>query len=136
VHEAWTEAPDGTIDLDTHEFYRYDFAGGLPVARPESNWTGRETSVIGGVEETALVSWSFSKPQDYAIGPCVYEVLWIYETRNNDPTGDQTGTEPLWINQYVHLVDLGVSIFLGGEDLGTDPILETPVAIFPSAKDP
>lgn len=132
IHEAWTELPDGTIDAASQEIYSYDFAAGLPQAQPGTNWTGREISVIDGVEEVNLVSWSFSKPQSYTIGPCTYEAIWIHETR----TTPSNQSEPPWISQYVHLVEIGMSIFLGGDELGIDPNLEVPSSIFTTGKTP
>jgi hypothetical protein len=37
---------------------------------------------------------------------------------------DSVHDEAPWINQYVHLIDLGLSIYLGGEELGTEPFLK------------
>jgi len=130
IHEAWAEGPGGIPDEATRESYRYDFAGGLPRAEPGTNWTGQETSVIGGVEEANLVSWSFSKLEAYTIGGCTYDAIRIFETR----TSPTDAAQPPWISQYVHLVDLGMSIFLGGDELGVEPGLEVPRAIFMTAK--
>jgi len=84
------------------------------------------------VEEVNLVAWSFSKVEAYTIGGCSYDAIRIFETRTS-PTDP---AQPPWISQYVHLFDLGMSIFLGGDELGIDPALEVPRAIFMTAKAP
>ncbi len=132
IHEAWAEGPDGIPDETTRESYSYDFAGGPPRAEPGTNWTGREISVIAGVEEVNLVAWSFAKVEAYTIGVCTYDAIRIFETRTS-PTDP---AQPPWISQYVHLVDLGMSIFLGGDELGVEPGLEVPRAIVMTAKAP
>jgi hypothetical protein len=123
---SWMETAEGVPDETTRESYSYDFGAAMPVAEPGSNWTGLETSMIGGVEERTLVSWSFSKPEPYRIGACTYEAIMVHETRSAPDGGTQ---EPPWINQYVHLVDLDMAIYLGGDALGTEPFLETPLGI-------
>jgi hypothetical protein len=126
VYDSYMQSPNGTPDEATRELYSYDFAGGLPVAQPNGNWTGRETALINGVTEQALVSWSFSKVMEYRIGACSYDVLWVHETRTNL---SGAVSDPPWINQYVHLIELGLSVYLGGEASGTDPFLDIPLSI-------
>lgn len=126
MFSSWMEGPGGVPDESTRETYSYDFGGALPIAQPGSNWTGQETSLIDGVWDQELVSWSFSKVQSYQIGTCSYSAIWIHETRS---PSDGSTTDAPWINQYVHLIDLGMSIYLGGEELGTDPFLEVPLSI-------
>jgi hypothetical protein len=123
---SWMVGADGAADESTRESYSYDFGDALPVARPGSNWTGLETSVIAGAEERHLVSWSFSKAEEYRIGACTYQAIHVHETRS--PAGG-ADAEPPWINRYVHLVDLDMAIYLGGDALGTEPYLETPLGI-------
>lgn len=130
MFSSWMVGADGAADESTRESYSYDFGGGLPAARPASNWTGLETSLIDGVSEQQLVSWSFSKVTEYRIGACSYQALRVHETRS---APDGAPAEPPWINQYVHLIDLGLSIYLGGEAVGTDPVLETPLSISATA---
>lgn len=132
IHEAWTTGADGTVDAASRETYSYDFTSGLPQPQPDTNWTGREVSVIGGIEETSLVSWSFSKVEAFAIGACVYDAITVHETRTPQ-SGDGA---PPWISRYVHLVELGMSVFLGGAELGAAPDVALPLAISSGGKAP
>jgi hypothetical protein len=101
----------------------------MPAGTPEpgGNWTGRETSLIGGVWEQQLVSWSYSKVTEYRIGACSYPAIWIHETRT--PSDTSTSSAP-WINQYVHLIDLGLSVYLGGEEVGDRARFLKPRSVF------
>jgi hypothetical protein len=126
MFSSWMAGVDGAPDETTRETYSYDFAGGLPTPEPGGNWTGQETSLIGGVWEQQLVSWSYSKVTEYRIGACSYPAIWIHETRT--PSDTSTSSAP-WINQYVHLIDLGLSVYLGGEEVGVEPNLETALSI-------
>jgi hypothetical protein len=126
MFSSWMQGSKGNIDETTRETYSYDFGGTMPRAEPGSTWTGQETSLIDGVWDQQTVSWSYSKVTDYRIGACTYAAILITETR--DPSESSTDEAP-WINQYVHLIDLGLSIYLGGEELGTDPFLEVPLSI-------
>jgi hypothetical protein len=126
MHSSWLQSAEGVPDDSTRESYAYDFAGGMPVPRPGTNWSGRETSVIDGVTEENLVSWSFSKVEDYRIGDCTYSAMQVLETRSGLGAA---GSDAPWVNRYVYLADLGFAVYLGGEEVGVEPFLEVPLGI-------
>jgi len=128
---SWMQGPDGAPDETTREVYSYDFAGGMPLPQASSSFSGRETSIIDGVTEVNSITWDFSKETAYQIGACRYRAIWVHETRTQ---GGTIGQDPPWLNHYVHLIDLGLSIYLGGDEVGVDPVLDTPLSI--SARTP
>jgi hypothetical protein len=123
VFESWAERPDGSPDEDTRERLSWDFASGHPPdPAPGTNWIAKEVPEGG---DASLVAFTFGPVRRIEIGGCAYDAIRVTETRTDlGPAAD-----PPWINHIEHLPELGLSIYLGGGELGATPELETPVAI-------
>jgi hypothetical protein len=130
-HGSWELGADGRPDEATREVYSYDFPDGLPQPVSGSNWSGREMTVAGADRYEALVSWSFGAPETFSIGPCAYEAIRVFETRRDLP--EEPGDRP-WVNQYIHLTELGMSVFLGGYVAGVAPVVDVPLSIAATAR--
>jgi hypothetical protein len=128
-HLFWELDPDGQYREGSEEEYVHDYPKGLPQPVPATTWDGRETTEGSFGTFQTRVSWSYGTPETVTIGPCSYAALRALETRRDLPERD--GDE-IWVNQYLHLPELGMTLYLGGHALGEAPYLERPLAILPS----
>jgi hypothetical protein len=128
IFESWMEGPGGMPDDTTRESYSYVFiGGGYPAPMSGTNAIGRETAVLSdGSTEENLVAWTFGPEREVMIGACRYRAIPIYETR---ASADAPAAEAPSINRYLHLSELGFSMFLGGDVVGVEPQLSEPRAI-------
>lgn len=127
VHESWEAGRDGVPDESTRERYGFVFPNGFPRAEPFGTWMGTETArTASGEVYEAMVSWRMGAPETLRVGACDYTVIGIVETRMDLPK--RSGDLP-WINHYLHVPELGLSLYLGGDEAGVDPVLEVPRAI-------
>lgn len=127
VHESWEVAENGVPDETTRDRFSYVFPKGAPQPRPGSEWTGTETVLTAtGESYDTVVTWRMGAARTERIGGCVYDVIPIVETRVDLPKSP--GDLP-WINRYTHLSDLGLTMYLGGDEEGVEPFLDTPLGI-------
>ena len=96
----------------------------VPFPAPGARFDGIETARLAdGQVFRASVALTVGAAQPFAIGPCVYTGLPITVARVDLAGG------PLEHDSMMHLVELGVTIYLGYSDTGTPPEPSAPLSI-------
>lgn len=124
VSESWALV-DGRASAAERETVSY--AGSpvpVPFPTPGARFDGIETARLAdGRVYRASVALQVGTAEPFAIGPCIYTGLPI-TVRRVDLSGG-----PLEHDSMMHLVELGVTLYLGYSDTGRPPDPSPPLSI-------
>jgi len=121
VLESWETANGLAVD-DGIETVTY--TGAIPAPAAGVTWSGEEVSRFSDGSELRFTTSVTVEAQDvFPIGPCQYVALPITVSRVQSGTGEPS------VDAFVHLPDLGVTLYLGGGSSVADIAYDLPSGI-------
>lgn len=85
----------------------------LPAPTPGGGWSVGTTSMIDGVSETEVITYTWGTPEAYGIGPCTYEAIPVRASYDGDSYDH--------VEDSVYFPALGTALLIRyGDDDGTE----------------